>query len=168
MCTVRTDDEVRRWSSAEDGLEVLARNRADLLKSITEGYDYNQEAGHYLVSVENIIRSGIDYEATNEDLICLKAATDILKQTLSPQEMIDYLERTEPDVERTIEPRGRPSSFTRNISRLLPQYMTDHHYKGRITGGHDVGMAHGKWPERNLTKMVITQFTIPSMRISIP
>ena len=130
----------------EDGLEVLARNRADLLKSITEGYDYNQEAGHYLVSVENIIRSGIDYEATNEDLICLKAATDILKQTLSPQEMIDYLERTEPDVERTIEPRGRPSSFTRNISRLLPQYMTDHHYKGRITGGHDVGMAHGKWP----------------------
>ena len=130
----------------EDGLEVLARNRADLLKSITEGYDYEQEAGHYLVSVENIIRSGIDYEATNEDLICLKAATDILKQTLSPQEMIDYLERTEPDVERTIEPRGRPSSFTRNISRLLPQYMTDHHYRRRMTGGHDTGRAHGKWP----------------------
>ena len=111
----------------EDGLEVLARNRADLLKSITEGYDYDQEAGHYLVSVENIIRSGIDYKATNEDLICLKAATDILKQTLSPQEMIDYLERTEPDVERTIEPRGSPSSFTRNLSRLLPQYMPEHH-----------------------------------------
>ena len=102
----------------EDGLEVLARNRADLLKSITQGYDYEQEAGHYLLSIENIIRSGIDYEATNDDLVCLKAATDILKQTLSGQELIDYLERTEPDVERTTEPRGRPSSFTRNISRV--------------------------------------------------
>jgi hypothetical protein len=130
----------------EDGLEVLARNRADLLKSITEGFDYEEEAGHYLVSVENIIRSGMNYEATNDDLICLKAVTEILKQTLSPQELIDYLESTEEDVERTIDPRGKPSAYGRNISRLLPQHMTSHHYKDRMTGGHDIGMAHGKWP----------------------
>ena len=153
----------------EDGLEVLERNRIDLLKSITLGYDYEEEAGHYLLSVDNIIRSGIDYEATNDDLLCLKAATDILKQRLSPNELIQMLEGDErrfaglPEVRQAEESRRRKREFDlgeRNLSRLLSQYVTSHPYtvpevnergqvigmKDRITGNHDIGMAHGEWP----------------------
>ena len=153
----------------EDGLEVLERNRIDLLKSITLGYDYEEEAGHYLLSVDNIIRSGIDYEATNDDLLCLKAATDILKQRLSPNELIQMLEGDErrfaslPEVRQAEQSRRKKREFDlgeRNLSRLLSQYVTSHPYtvpevnesgqvigiKDRITGNHDIGMAHGEWP----------------------
>jgi hypothetical protein len=130
----------------EDGLEVLARSRADLLKSISQNLDIQEEAGHYLLAVENILRSDIDYEATPEDELCLKAATDVLKQRLSPDELIEYLERTERDQKRVTGERAPPPSMSRNISRLLPQYISRHVWKDRMTGGHDIGMAHGKWP----------------------
>jgi hypothetical protein len=130
----------------EDGLEVLARSRADLLKSISQNLDIQEEAGHYLLAVENILRSDIDYEATPEDELCLKAATNVLKQRLSPDELIEYLEGTERDQERVTSERETPSSMSRNISRLLPQYVSRHVWKDRMTGGHDIGMAHGKWP----------------------
>lgn len=130
----------------EDGLEVLARSRADLLKSISQNLDIQEEAGHYLLAVENILRSDIDYEATPEDELCFKAATDVLKQRLSPDELIEYLERTERDQERVTGERAPPPSMSRNISRLLPQYISRHVWKDRMTGGHDIGTAHGKWP----------------------
>ena len=153
----------------EDGLQVLERNRIDLLKSITLGYDYEEEAGHYLLSVDNIIRSGIDYEATNDDLLCLKAATDILKQRLSPNELIQMLEGDEdrfaslPEVRQAEEKRKKDRTLglgERNLSRLLSQHVTSHPYRktvidesgqvigmeDRITGNHDIGMAHGEWP----------------------
>ena len=153
----------------EDGLQVLERNRIDLLKSITLGYDYEEEAGHYLLSVDNIIRSGIDYEATNDDLLCLKAATDILKQRLSPNELIQMLEGDEdrfaglPEVRQAEESRRKKRTLglgERNLSRLLSQHVTSHPYRktvidesgqvigmeDRITGNHDIGMAHGEWP----------------------
>ena len=44
----------------EDALEVLARNKTDLLKSISHNIDFGEEAGHYLLSVENIMRSDIN------------------------------------------------------------------------------------------------------------
>ena len=130
----------------EDGLEVLARSRLDLLKSISQNLDIEEDAGHYLLAIENILRSGIDYEATPEDHLCLKASTDVLKQRLSPSELIEYLERTEPEQERTTPERGDLSFYSRNLSRLLPQYIAEHVWMDRMTGGHNIGMAHGKWP----------------------
>ena len=137
----------------EDGLEVLERNRNDLLKSITLGYDYEEEAGHYLLSVDNIIRSGIDYEATNDDLFCLKAATDVLKQRLSPDELIQMLEGDErrfaslPEVKQAEGRRREDRSLglgKRNLSRLLSQHVTSHPYtkpvideRGQVIGMKD-------------------------------
>jgi len=130
----------------EDALEVLARNRTDLLKSISQNLDIEEEAGHYLLSVESVIRSGIDYQATIDDLLCLKASTDILKRTLSPDELVDFLERTESGVERTV-PRKKPASKPDvNLSRVLSGMMSDHVWKDRIKSPDNIGMAHGSWP----------------------
>ena len=140
----------------EDALEVLARNKTDLLKSISHNIDFGEEAGHYLLSVENIMRSDINYELDNEDILCLKAVSDVLrKRKLSPDKLIEHLESTEPDFERVTPSRdeveevkegARGRDFRRNISRMLPQFLTNNDFTGRMTGGHDIGMAHGQWP----------------------
>ena len=110
----------------EDALEVLARNRTDLLKSISQNSDIEEEAGHYLTSVENVIRSEIEYQATPEDELCLKAATDVLKQRLSPDELVEFLDRTDRDIERTIPERKKRQKSDKNLSRMMASILTDH------------------------------------------
>lgn len=130
----------------EDALEVLARNRTDLLKSISQNSDIEEEAGHYLTSVENVIRSEIEYQATPEDELCLKAATDVLKRRLSPDELVEFLDRTDRDIERTIPERKKRQKPDKNLSRLMASILTDHSWKDRIKSADDIGLAHGTWP----------------------
>ena len=64
----------------EDSVDVYLRHRDELLKSIVAGTDPSQEVGDFLLSTINLQNHGIEYEMTDEDIICLSYSDFVLKQ----------------------------------------------------------------------------------------
>lgn len=71
----------------EDGVDVYIRHREELLKAIIDNSDASQEAGDFLLSTINLHNHNIEYDLTQDDLICLSYSQFLLKTSPSFQEL---------------------------------------------------------------------------------
>ena len=102
----------------EDGVDVYIRHRDELLKAIIEGVDASQEAGDFLLSTINLHNHNIEYDLTNEDLICLSYSNFLLKQEGAAQSSSEGVTG------------GNPLANFRNA--MIMESGADHAWKGRI------------------------------------
>ena len=66
----------------EDAIDVYKRHRHDLIKSIYDGLDFENNIAYYNLALENLERQGYgNFDNTWEDLVCKAVSNDVCTLT---------------------------------------------------------------------------------------